>query len=64
MKQAFLTKEGIMAIEALGFTTNIAKQFKQKVPVKNTRRSKTGEQFQQVLDQKIQPVKSFVDFRA
>jgi hypothetical protein len=53
-----------MAITALGFTTGIAKQFRQKVPVKVTRRSeKKGEQFQEVLNQKVQPLGNSVDFR-
>lgn len=57
-------KESIMAITALGFTTGIAKQFRQKVPVKVTRRSdKKDEQFQDVLEQKVQPRRNIVDFR-
>jgi len=57
-------KESIMAITALGFTTGVAKQFRQKVPVKVTRRSdKKGEQFEDVLNQKVQPQRNIVDFR-
>jgi len=53
-----------MAITALGFTTGVAKQFRQKVPVKVTRRSdKKGEQFEDVLNQKVQPQRNIVDFR-
>jgi hypothetical protein len=53
-----------MAITALGFTVGIAKQFRQKVLIKNTRRpNKKGEDFQQVLNKQVQPLGNSVDFR-
>jgi hypothetical protein len=53
-----------MAITALGGTTGIAKQFRQKVPVKNTRRPKKDGDFQLKLNQTVQPLGSGIDLRA
>jgi hypothetical protein len=57
-------KEGIMAITALGGSTGIAKQFRKRVPVKVTRRSKQAEEFQMELNQQVRPRRSSVDLRA
>ena len=44
-----------MAIAALGSTTGLAKQFRQRVLIKNSRRPKKDSQFQQELNLRVQP---------
>ena len=53
-----------MAIAALGSTTGLAKQFRQRVLIKNSRRPKKDSQFQQELNLRVQPLMRGVDIRA
>jgi hypothetical protein len=57
-------KEGIMAITALGSSSGIAKQFRQRVPVRNSRRSKKVGAFEPTLNQQVRALASSFDLRA